>query len=530
MDERTREALRSVAAATLGLARATYRSDLIELFARFTSEILRAPCIIAAAGDTVLEVATHGEPGAKLTAFLAQPGALAASTLATLVSNGTKMLSSDEFIVRFPRNGHEIRALLVVPLDDHGELVGAVAVMRFGEGTFDALDIEVAEILAAQAAPALRALRNRTAEKDDHSAHAERFLDAIVENIPDMVFVKEASRLSFVRFNKAGEELLGIPRAQLIGKTDFDFFPRAEAEFFVAKDRETLANKAMVDIPEEPIQTARGPRWLHTKKVPIVDAHGVPRCLLGISSDITDTKRALAELHAAKEAAEAASRELESFSYSVAHDLRAPLRAIDGFSQALLEDFGSRLNDIGHSYLQRVRRNAQRMAGLIDDLLELSRVTRWELKREPVDLGAIARDSIESLQRAEPRRDVEIVIGSDTMATGDPKLLAIVFDNLCGNAWKFTSKRVSACLEIGIRRETNERVFYVRDNGVGFDPRYVDKLFGVFQRLHAESEFPGTGIGLATVQRIIQRHGGRVWAEGKVGEGATFYFTLGEAP
>jgi len=166
------------------------------------------------------------------------------------------------------------------------------------------------------------------------------------------------------------------------------------------------------------------------------------------------------------------------------------------------------------------------MAGLIDDLLELSRVTRWELKRSPVDVGAIARESIATLQRIEPARSVDVAIQPQMTAKADPKLLAIVFDNLCGNAWKFTSKRAQARIDIGQR----DGAFFVRDNGVGFDPRYKDKLFGVFHRLHPDSEFPGTGIGLATVQRIVVRHGGKVWAEGKVGEGAEFFFTLGDVP
>ncbi len=523
MDDRTRAGLRALAGAIGGLARATYRSDLIELLARSVGEALGAPCLVAGGIDDHIDLATHGDFDPKLRELLAPGRDLAASLLGTFAADGVKVLRGDELVVRYPGQVHQPSALLFAPLRDHELLVGALVVVRTS-GELDAFDREIVDLLVAQAGPQLRSLPNRTAEAEDHERHAPRFLDAIIENIPDMVFVKEAGRLSFVRFNKAGEELLGIPRTDLIGKNDFDFFPRDEAEFFVSKDRETLNNKTLIDIPEEPIQTAHGQRWLHTKKVPIVDANGTPRYLLGISSDITATKRTLRELRDAKDAAEAANRELESFSYSVAHDLRAPLRAIDGFSQALLEDFGSRLNEVGHNYLTRVRTNAQRMAGLIDDLLELSRVTRWELKRQPVDIAEIARESLGSLQRAEPNRAVEIVISGDTHAAGDPKLLAIVFDNLCGNAWKFTSKRTHAKIEIGGTYGT----FHVRDNGVGFDPKYSSKLFGVFQRLHAESDFPGTGIGLATVQRIVQRHGGRVWADGKVGEGATFYFTLGE--
>jgi signal transduction histidine kinase len=186
------------------------------------------------------------------------------------------------------------------------------------------------------------------------------------------------------------------------------------------------------------------------------------------------------------------------------------------------------LDAMGQRHLERIRAGAQRMASLIDDLLHLSRVSRTELRREPVDLAKLARATVAALERNEPDRKVSITIPDELPARGDPKLLSIVFDNLIGNAWKFTGRTNEPKIELGYQRE--ERVFFVRDNGAGFDIAYRDKLFGVFQRLHKSSEFPGTGIGLATVRRIIERHGGRVWAEGELGKGATFYFTLSEAP
>jgi light-regulated signal transduction histidine kinase (bacteriophytochrome) len=285
----------------------------------------------------------------------------------------------------------------------------------------------------------------------------------------------------------------------------------------------------VVEITEEPIQTPRGTRWLHTKKVPLLDATGVPAYLLGISHDITERKQAIAELSAAKAATDDANRELESFSYSVAHDLRTPLRAIDGFSQALAEDYGDRLDLEGRRYLARVRHSAQRMAELIDDLLTLSRVTRSELRRERVDLSALAHTVLGTLQRLEPERQVEIVIAPALITHADPQLAAIALDNLLGNAWKFTSKRPDARIELGQTTRDGAAAYFVRDNGAGFDMTYGDKLFGVFQRLHPETEFPGTGIGLATVARITQRHRGRIWADGLPGAGATFYFTLTES-
>lgn len=225
-------------------------------------------------------------------------------------------------------------------------------------------------------------------------------------------------------------------------------------------------------------------------------------------------------------ALELANRELESFSYSVAHDLRAPLRSIDGFSHALLEDYGAVLDAEGRKYLHFIRDAAKHMAHLIEDLLNLSRVTRSELNRARVDMTKLARTVIERLERAQPGRDLEIVVQEGLIAEGDARLLGVVFDNLLGNAWKFTSKRSGARIEVGSLALDGVATYFVRDNGAGFDMAYAGKLFGVFQRLHTSAEFEGTGVGLATVQRIVRRHGGRIWAESERGRGATFYFTL----
>jgi len=224
---------------------------------------------------------------------------------------------------------------------------------------------------------------------------------------------------------------------------------------------------------------------------------------------------------------EATNKELEAFSYSVSHDLRAPLRTIDGFSAAILEDFGDQLPDEGRNHLMRIRTAAQRMAQLIDDLLNLSRVTRAPLNPEPTNISTIAQHVVRALQQADTERIVEISISPGIIANSDPRLMKIVLENLINNAWKFTAKQEFARIEFGASDDPNDgRIFFVRDNGAGFDMAYVNKLFGAFQRLHTSSEFPGIGIGLAIVQRIINRHGGRVWAEGSPNEGATFYFTL----
>jgi PAS domain S-box-containing protein len=224
---------------------------------------------------------------------------------------------------------------------------------------------------------------------------------------------------------------------------------------------------------------------------------------------------------------QAAIDELEAFSYSVSHDLRAPLRSIAGFSQALLEDAGTALPADAKEDLTRIRAATQRMGHLIDDLLSLAMLSRAPLTREPVDLSDLATRILGELGSQSPHRSVAGTVAANMTAAGDPRLLRVVLENLLTNAWKFTSRREHACIEVGYTdREDVATVFYVRDNGVGFDARYADKLFGPFQRLHHVRDFPGTGIGLATVRRIVQRHGGRVWAESQVGQGASFFFTL----
>jgi signal transduction histidine kinase len=234
------------------------------------------------------------------------------------------------------------------------------------------------------------------------------------------------------------------------------------------------------------------------------------------AQEVAETSRRLEEANA----------ELESFSYSVSHDLRAPLRAINGFSQALLEDYGSTLPPDGQSLLARVRENTKRMGQLIDDLLVFSRLGRKPLEMEPVDMAVLAQAVAQEQREADQGRDVEVIVGPLPTAIGDAGLLRQAVSNLVSNAFKFTRPRARARIEIGSRADGDETVYYVRDNGAGFDMKYATKLFGVFQRLHRESDFEGTGVGLALVQRIVHRHGGRVWAEAQVDQGATFYFTL----
>jgi light-regulated signal transduction histidine kinase (bacteriophytochrome) len=271
---------------------------------------------------------------------------------------------------------------------------------------------------------------------------------------------------------------------------------------------------------------------------PIFDSQGQVVKVIGVANDVTERKQAEDEVRKLNLALEqrvlertsqleTANKELEAFSYSVSHDLRAPLRGIDGWSQALLEDYADKLDEQGRQYINRARSETQRMGHLIDDMLQLSRLTRAEMLKEQVDLSALAQAIIERLKQDEPDRQVDFNIQAGLKAEGDSHLLEAVLANLLGNAFKFTGKTPSARIEFGQTESNGQPVFFIRDNGAGFDMAYSQKLFGAFQRMHKSSEFPGTGIGLATVQRVIHRHGGRVWAEAEVGKGAVFYFTIG---
>lgn len=276
-------------------------------------------------------------------------------------------------------------------------------------------------------------------------------------------------------------------------------------------------------------------RWICAQGRVYRDPLGKPARMMGVVSDTTDRKQAEQELERHRKDLSqsiselaSANRELESFSYSVSHDLRAPLRTIDGFSHALLEDCADKLDDVGKAHLNRIRAATQRMGLLIDDLLKLARLSRAEMRKQNLDISALASSIADELQKAEPSRHIELRIEAGLKTWADPGLLRAALENLLNNAWKFTSKRESAHIEFGFTNGSGTPAYFVRDDGAGFDPAYADRLFGAFQRLHSMTEFAGTGVGLATVQRIVHRHGGRIWAESVIDRGATFYFTLGD--
>jgi len=378
--------------------------------------------------------------------------------------------------------------------------------------------------------------RDLTARKraEEEIKKSNVFLESVLENIPNMVFVKEANSLRFVSFNKAGEELLGYSRKDLLSKNDYDFFPEEQADFFMSKDKAVLAGGDVIDIPEEEIDTKNGKRWLHTRKIPIKDGAGKPVYLLGISEDITENravdheiKKLNRDLSQSVMKLELANRELESFSYSVSHDLRAPLRAIRGYSKILMEDYSTKLEEDAKKIMAGIAGNAERMSQLIDDLLAFSRMGKKEMNMTVVNMNAVVRDSLQDVKASYNNHfQAEVTIHGLPPVSADYSLMLNVFTNLISNAVKYSGKVSSPFIEIDAYQKNGENIYFVKDNGVGFDMKYYDKLFGVFQRLHSTAEFEGTGVGLALVKRIVTRHGGRVWAESEPGRGAAFYIAL----
>ncbi len=368
----------------------------------------------------------------------------------------------------------------------------------------------------------------------------EAHFRALVESAPDAIVICDtAGRIELI--NAQTEALFGYRREELEGQALEMLVPERFRHQHVGL-REGYADRPQT----RPMGNGQElyARRKDGSEFPVLISLSPIRSDAGLSifsaiRDITSQRAAeqnIRELNArlTRQNAElkAVNQELEAFSYSVSHDLRAPLRAIDGFSRILVDEHGTQLDAGAGDLLHRVRRATQQMGRLIDDLLKLSRVTRSDLHLQEVDLSALVQEVLEGLRQQEPERSVDLVCAPDLAVQGDTKLLRIALDNLIGNAWKFTGQRDRARIEFGVREVAGAPAYCVADNGAGFDMAYSDKLFGAFQRLHDASEFPGTGVGLATVQRIIHKHGGRIWAEATVDAGATFCFSLArdEAP
>jgi len=388
---------------------------------------------------------------------------------------------------------------------------------------------EAGEVLGVFAAARDVTERNKAeAALRDALAQARRFAGAL-DNIPSLIYMKDLNR-QYIYANKVTLKLFNCSAEELIGNGDSKFFPPETVAKLKAVDERVLerGEATMEEIDVSP----HSPEWrvYLEVKYPIYDDAGKIFGLCGISTDITEHKQLeekFRQLNSELEQRVAErTAELEAFSYSVSHDLRTPLRAIDGFSLMLLEDYGNKLDDEGKRLLNVVRNNTSRMSRLIDDILRFSRAGRIEISFSEIDMEGMARGVIEELRPLVADRKLQINLGGLPIAQGDRAMLHQVFENLLSNAIKFSGKNQEARIDIGGRIEADKAVYYVKDNGAGFDMQYAGKLFGVFQRLHGVDEFEGTGIGLAIVKRIIARHGGAAWAEGEVGKGATFYFSI----
>ncbi len=370
----------------------------------------------------------------------------------------------------------------------------------------------------------LQSYRSRLEEQVRRRTREVQLQAQIINQIHDSVVSTDLEGI-ITSWNKGAENLFGYSESEAVGRPVSFVYPEEEHDYLLHQVIAPLNEKGAHET-EVTMRRKDGTEFQAMLSLSMLhDEHGVPEGMIGYSLDITARKRAEAELLKQADILEATNKELEAFSYSVSHDLRAPLRSIDGFSQALLEDYTDKLDETGKDYLNRVRNASQRMAILIDDLLDLSRVGRHELRRETLDISAMAESVVRKLKEHDTSRTVMFTIEPGLKAEGDGRLIETVLDNLIGNAWKYTANQDAAEITLGSMDDNGETVFYVRDNGAGFDMRYAEKLFGTFQRLHGR-EFEGTGVGLATVFRIVTRHGGRIWGKGEVGKGATFFFTI----
>ena len=419
------------------------------------------------------------------------------------------------------------KSYVSMPINYEGKPVGTINTHSFNKNSFDQEQLNLLKIVTQQIEVAIR-----NANKADELRQSEERYRTLFDQSPigicifdkDMT-ITQCNNAMVNIYQSSYEKIIGLNMHKLNDKT---FLPIVED----ALKGKTARHESLYET-----STSSAKLHLLTSVVPLKDPNGKVDGVMGVVEDITKRKQDEQEIlrlntDLEKRVAErtiqlrAANNELEAFSYSVSHDLRSPLRAMDGFSQAILEDYQEILDEKGKDYLGRIRTASQRMSELIDDLLNLSRLTRSEMKFIEVNLSKLVKFHAGELLTSDYKRRVSFNIENDVIVKGDPKLLDIAVENLLGNAWKFTSRKSSAIIEFGVKQEFDNLIYFVKDNGAGFNMKYSDKLFGPFQRLHSEPEFRGSGIGLATVQRIITRHGGKIWAKGAPGKGATFFFTL----
>jgi PAS domain S-box-containing protein len=370
-------------------------------------------------------------------------------------------------------------------------------------------------------------------KKLEETTRSQSFVASILENIPNMVFVKDAKDLRFVMFNKAGEELIGVPKADLIGKNDYDFFSKADADSFVAKDRKTLEVGKLQDIPEETLQTKnKGTRILHTKKFPVLNADGKPLYLMGISEDITEQKEQ-EKMKIYTLALETSNRELQDFVFVASHDLQEPLRKIQAFGEFLRDEFKETLGEMGQNYVERMRSAASRMQTLINDLLALTRVTTKAQPFVPIDLSNTLKGVLSDLETRIQEKKAKVEVAPLPRVEADETQMRQLFQNLIANALKF--QRPGVPPEIKISASVFHKdgaslgprcLITLEDNGIGFDNKYGEQIFKLFERLHGRDEYEGTGIGLAICRKVAERHGGSITAEGVPGKGSFFRVEL----
>jgi PAS domain S-box-containing protein len=406
---------------------------------------------------------------------------------------------------------------------DYPETIGTAA-LQGGSGE------TVAAMSGSRAAPEV------AARDSEHRFHA------IFETAPVGIY-DMSPKGEFVQVNPRFCEITGYSATELASLRMQDVVHPADLAADLAETERLLSGKINAySIEKRFLKKDGGVVWSEVNRAAVRGPDGVPLLLVGVVRDLTAQREAEAKLAALTRELEArveqrtaelelANKSLEAFTYSVSHDLRAPLRALSGFAEALVEEYADSLGSAGHEYVQRIDAASQRMTSLIDDLLQLSRMSRAELDLQPVDLSAEIAAIAAVLQSHEPEREVRFSIQEGAVVIADRNLIRTVLQNLTENAWKFTAHTADARIEFGAAAtDDGATCYYVRDNGAGFDPEYTGKLFQPFQRLHAAAEFPGTGIGLASVRQVIERHGGHAWAEGSVGGGAAFYFTLGTKP